>query len=313
MATRERSVSRTLFLPAISLFSAFQMAPSFFSLSSSFFSYVGPISFPFSLSIPVHTQMYIFARKTGNVCVSLSLSPVSFVFFSCCCCCSCCSVYSPKLWPTNWDPDGFLFSRSLSRAWAAGSHRWLPSAGHMQDWDSIKLLLLHLARFSLSLRLTGFATTTATTRSPRTISWLQRNYIALSISFSLFLSFFYTLLPPLPYAMGCTRSGWLSLSLVLSLPLGIPSPRVGCMVVALPFLFFFFPLHPPRLCLFSALLLCLWSIAFSTVLGTFSLSHTHTKQFLKLFSFSFFFVLPFVSLTFCRTPRTPLLEWTGSG
>ena len=74
MATRERSVSRTLFLPAISLFSAFQMAPSFFSLSSSFFSYVGPISFPFSLSIPVHTQMYIFARKTGNVCVSLSLS-----------------------------------------------------------------------------------------------------------------------------------------------------------------------------------------------------------------------------------------------
>ena len=153
MATRERSVSRTLFLPAISLFSAFQMAPSFFSLSSSFFSYVGPISFPFSLSIPVHTQMYIFARKTGNVCVSLSLSPVSFVFFSCCCCCSCCSVYSPKLWPTNWDPDGFLFSRSLSRAWAAGSHRWLPSAGHMQDWDSIKLLLLHLARFSLSLSL----------------------------------------------------------------------------------------------------------------------------------------------------------------
>ena len=292
MATRERSVSRTLFLPAISLFSAFQMAPSFFSLSSSFFSYVGPISFPFSLSIPVHTQMYIFARKTGNVCVSLSLSPVSFVFFSCCCCCSCCSVYSPKLWPTNWDPDGFLFSRSLSRAWAAGSHRWLPSAGHMQDWDSIKLLLLHLARFSLSLRLTGFATTTATTRSPRTISWLQRNYIALSISFSLFLSFFYTLLPPLPYAMGCTRSGWLSLSLSF-----FPSRwgfrlRVlaAWLLPSLSFSFFF-PSPSSSLFVFRTTFM---SLIHRVLYGTryfLSLTHSHKTIFKAVF-FSFLFCPP---------------------
>ena len=258
MATRERSVSRTLFLPAISLFSAFQMAPSFFSLSSSFFSYVGPISFPFSLSIPVHTQMYIFARKTGNVCVSLSLSLRFLSSFFLVVVAAPAALYIPQSSGQLIEilMDFFSLGASLGHELPA------PIADyHQRGTCKIGILLsssFSILPVSLSLSPSHWLCHYDRDHQEPTDHLLIATKLYSPLYFFLSLSFF------LLYFATTTSVCHGMYTFRLTFSLSRSFPPVGDSVSAcwlhgccLPFPFLFFSLHPPRLCLFSALLLCL--------------------------------------------------------